>query len=56
MPKIGLTIAVIMYSSLGTALGQAKVEKIGHLSYLKTPDNAMKKTKFTEAQIVFALR
>jgi putative transposase len=26
------------------------------LSYLKTPDNALKKTKFTEAQIVFALR
>jgi putative transposase len=39
-----------------TKLGRCKVEKIGHLSYLKTPDNALKKTKFTEAQIVFALR
>jgi len=39
-----------------TKLGRCKVEKIGHLSYLKTPDNATKKTKFTEAQIVFALR
>jgi len=26
------------------------------LSYLKSIDNVMKKTKFTEAQIVFALR
>ena len=42
--------------TLPTKLGRAQVEKIGHLSYLKTPDNAMKKTKFTETQIVFALR
>jgi len=37
-------------------IGKGKAEKIGHLPYLKTPDNVLKKTKFTEAQIAFALR
>ena len=36
--------------------GWCKVAEIGHLSYLKTPDNVLKKTTFTEAQIGFALR
>jgi hypothetical protein len=46
----------VLSSNSTTKLSHCKVEKIGHLSYLKPPDNALKKTKFTEAQIVFALR
>lgn len=37
-------------------LGRCKAAKIGHLLCLKTPGTALKKTKFTEAQTVFALR
>lgn len=32
-----------------------RVKKVGYLSYCKTPGTTIKKTRLTEAQIVFAL-